>query len=60
MTTSHKDESLKEALNFFLSLTYPAGNYEKTMSSNLVITIGSSDWNDYIVKIMQNPESLHQ
>ncbi len=60
MTTAHKDESLEEALFFFLTCTFPDKYYEDTLKSNLAISIGNQDWDKSIKKIMQNPETVRE
>jgi hypothetical protein len=58
MTTWHEDESLEEVMWFFLNVTNPDTYYEKSLNSNLVISIGNKAWDESILKLLQNPDSL--
>jgi hypothetical protein len=58
MTTWHEDESLEEVMWFFLNVTNPDTYYEKSLNSNLVISIGNKTWDESILKLLQNPDSL--
>jgi len=44
MTTWHADESLEDAIWFFLNETSPDEHYETTLGSSLAVSIGSSKW----------------
>ncbi len=44
MTTSHGDESLEEALWFFLSSAWPDDHYVESTRAALAISIGSLKW----------------
>jgi hypothetical protein len=44
MTTWHEDESLEEALDFFVTCAVPTGGFASDSSFRLVITVGNSDW----------------
>ena len=58
MTTWHEDESLEEAMCFFLTSTSPDEFYEATMNSSLAISIGSQDWAKIIYGALLNPKGF--
>jgi len=51
MTTSHVDESLGEALWYFLHSTFPTEALEKGCSSWIVACIGNKEWSGEIRRI---------
>lgn len=60
MTTSHKNESIEEALYFFLTDTHPDEYYELTLSSSLAIVIGNNDKLQMIEDALSNPKLFRQ
>ena len=58
MTTWHSQDSLDEALWFFVSNAYPDGGYWDTSRSGLAISIGSRDWDEHICKRLADLDSL--
>ena len=44
MTTSHPDESLSEALWFFLNCAFATESYEQTCTDWIIASIGNGDW----------------
>ncbi len=60
MTTWHSDESLEEALEFFISSSHPDAGYSDTTRSAIAISIGNRDWEEIIrqtlTKRFGNPE----
>lgn len=44
MTTSHSDESLKDAVWFFLNCAWPAAAYEHSCSHWIASVIGNPEW----------------
>jgi len=44
MTTWHTDQSLEEAIWFFLNVTWPDKRFEETFEALLGITVGSNEW----------------
>jgi hypothetical protein len=58
MTTWHEEESLDEALWFFVSCAYPDDGYRNTSRSALVISIGKPGWHEQICRRLADLESL--
>jgi hypothetical protein len=52
MTTWHDDETLEEALWFAVNSAIPAGAYEETCKTLVVIAVGSQDWGSLIAKTL--------
>jgi hypothetical protein len=48
MTTWHEEDSLDEALWFFVSCAYPDDGYQDTTKSALAISIGTPAWDEQI------------
>ena len=48
MTTWHSDDSLDEALWFFLRSAFPDDGYAATTQSALAISVGRHDWDEHI------------
>ena len=48
MTTSHSDESLEEAIWFFVNCAFPVQTYEKTCRDWIVAPIGNREWEQII------------
>ncbi len=44
MTTWHQDETLTDALWFFLNAAYPDESFEATFKSRLAISVGNHEW----------------
>ena len=60
MTTSHNDESIEEALYFFLTDTHPDEYYESTLSSSLAIVIDKQNNLQIIVDALLNPDQFRK
>jgi len=58
MTTWHKEESLKEALWFFLMNTSPTEKYYSECKNSLVLLIGDSIESDNIKIYLENQNLL--
>lgn len=58
MTTSHEDESLEEALYFFLACTWPDEEYIEANKAGIVICVGNSVYPQVIRKALQDPEEF--
>lgn len=58
MTTWHAQESLDEALWFFVSGALPDDGYEKTTRSAVAITIGRPEWDEKIQRRLADTSSL--
>lgn len=58
MTTWHSEESLEEALWFFLNVTWPDKAFEKTFGASLAITIGSEDWAAAVRAALLDPRAF--
>jgi hypothetical protein len=60
MTTSHSDESLSEALWFFLNCAFATKSYEQTCADWIIATIGNERWEATIradVALRSHPET---
>ena len=55
MTTWHNDETLQEALYFFLNETWPDEYYEGTTLSSLAIVIGNQEWSEIVKQALLEP-----
>ena len=55
MTSWHENESIDEALYYFLTFTSPDEFYESSMNSSLAISIGSKEWSNVIDSALMNP-----
>jgi len=60
MTTWHENESLEDALYFFLTATSPAVYFEATFKSSLAISVGSQEWASAIRYIMADTEAFRK
>jgi hypothetical protein len=58
MTTWHSEESLDEALWFFVSAAFPDDGYSYTCRSGLAISVGRSDWDEQIQRRLADLDSL--
>jgi hypothetical protein len=58
MTTWHNNETLDNALWFFLNSTWPDDQYEDTFRSSLAISIGSDAWATQIRAALRDPRSF--
>jgi hypothetical protein len=56
MTSWHDDESLEEALHYFLTYTSPDEYFENTLKASLAISIGSDKWPSVIHDALRNTE----
>lgn len=57
MSTWHSDESLEEALWFFIESAFPPGT-EVATTSYLAITVGSSDWAAAVQRALADPAAF--
>jgi hypothetical protein len=58
MTTWHTDESLDEALWFFVSSAFPDREYCDTTRSGLAISVGRPAWDEHIRRRLSDVDSL--
>ncbi len=58
MTTWHNNESLNEALWFFISSTWPDDAYSENCKSNLAIVVGNSNWEIQVREKLSNRKML--
>ena len=58
MTTWHADESLDEALWFFVFSAFPAEAYEVICRSGLAISIGKPEWDQHVRMRLRDIDSL--
>jgi len=58
MTTWHGDESLGEALFYFLRVTWPDERYEATTRAGIAIVVGQPDWAAEVRKAFQDPDEF--
>ncbi len=56
MTTSHDDESLADALWFFLNAAFPADEYAETATTLLAIAVGDAMWAEEIQRALATAE----
>ena len=59
MTTWHKDESLEDALWFFVYNSLPDPAYENTCHTGIAITIGNSQWAAQVADYLSNLPKLN-
>lgn len=57
LTTSHKGDTLDEAIWFLLNCAWPA---ETDLSSPLVITVGNTEWDKQVQDRLSNLEKLNE
>lgn len=58
MTTWHADESLDDALWFFLCDAHPDDAYADTCRGGVAISVGSTDWELHVRRRLSDIESL--
>ncbi len=58
MTTWHAEDSLEEALYFFLNSTWVDQHYESTSLSSLAISVGSEAWKETIMAALRSPRAF--
>ncbi len=58
MTTQHDEESLEQALWFFLTLSSPTPPLEDTTCAGLVVVVGSDSWARHVEEGLGDPEAL--
>lgn len=58
MTTWHDDESLKEALWYFVHCATPAQAYEEGCRSWVAASVGNSEWSERIFTLLAEPARL--
>lgn len=56
MTTWHDDESLEEALEFFINSAIPTQGFAADSSFRLVICIANPDWADTATRMLQSAD----
>jgi hypothetical protein len=59
MTTWHKDESLEDALWFFVNNSFPDAAYEDTCRTGIAITIGNTQWATQVADYLSNLPKLN-
>jgi hypothetical protein len=59
MTTWHKDESLEDALWFFVYNSFPDAAYEDTCRIGIAVTIGNSQWAAQVTDYLSNLPKLN-
>jgi hypothetical protein len=58
MTTWHDDESLEEAIWYFLHCTVPADNYLESCKAVLLVSVGNGNWAAKIEKVLADPAAF--
>lgn len=58
MTTWHSNESLEEAIWFFLNVTWPDKEFEETFRASLGITVGSDEWASKLRNALLDPRAF--
>lgn len=58
MATWHDDESLEDAIWYFLVNTQPDAHYEETTHASLAISVTSEAWEAEIVAALRNPRAF--
>lgn len=58
MTTWHSDESLEEAIWYFLNVTWPDKKFEETFRASLGITVGSVEWASELRSALLDPRAF--
>lgn len=59
MTTWHDDESLEDALWFFVNCSSPDAAYEDTCRIGIAVTIGNSQWATQVADYLSNLSKLN-
>jgi hypothetical protein len=59
MTTWHNDESLEDALWFFVNNSVPDAAYEDTCHTGIAVTIGNSQWATKVADYLSNLSKLN-
>ena len=59
ITTWHRDETLADALWFFLNAAYPDESFEATFKSRLAISVGNHEWAREIQTQLGSPIDSH-
>lgn len=44
LTTWHSNESLREALWFFVNCAFPAADYQETCTDSIAVSVGNEEW----------------
>ena len=60
MTTWHDEETLAEAVEFFLNCSFPHEYYEETLRSGIAISIGSPPATIAIAGMVSNPDEFRR
>jgi hypothetical protein len=58
LTTSHPEESLDQALRYFLHVAFPAADYDEACRSLVLAAVGPEDWVESIRNRLADPEGL--
>ena len=58
MTTWHSDESIDEALWFFLNVAFPAHDYSNNCNAELIIVIENEEWKRHIEERVLDQKNL--
>ena len=59
MTTWHDDESLEDALWFFVNNSFPDAAYEDTCHTGIAVTIGNRQWAIQVADYLSNLPKLN-
>lgn len=60
VTTWHSQESLEEALWYFLNVTWPGEEFEETCKASVGVTIGSTDWASEVKIALSDPRAFSE
>ena len=58
MTTWHDDETLEEALDFFVTLAVPTQGFEVDSGFRVVMCLGNSGWAETATRVLQSKQFL--
>jgi hypothetical protein len=58
MTTWHSNESLEEAIWYFLNVTWPDKEFEETFRASLGLTVGSTEWASKVKTALLDPRAF--
>jgi hypothetical protein len=59
MTTWHNDESLEDALWFFVNSSFPDAVYAETCRTGIAVTIGNNKWASQVADYLSNLAKLN-
>jgi hypothetical protein len=58
VTTWHANDSLDDALYYWLSITQPHDKYSESCTSSLVLSIGNAEWAACAREVVANPKGF--